>query len=206
MALIARRGPDWFRSAGTADEPGTMLVTVSGAVRWPGVVEVPIGVNLGEIVTLAGGAADEPGAVRVGGYGGSWLPAGQAYGVPLSRAGLAPWEASPGPGLVHVLTARACAWVETARIIGHLAAQSAGQCGPCVRGLPEVAEAIALVVAGGPATSRGARRVAAVAELVEGRGACRHPDGAVRLVRTALRVFDADLRAHASGHCTGSVG
>jgi hypothetical protein len=55
-------------------------------------------------------------------------------------------------------------------------------------------------------TSRLARQAAEVAELVDGRGACRHPDGAARLVRSALRVFAADVRAHAAGHCAGSAG
>jgi NADH:ubiquinone oxidoreductase subunit F (NADH-binding) len=203
LALIARRGAAWFRSAGTADEPGTVLVTVTGAVGSSGVVEAPIGTTLGEIVRLAGGATERPGAVRVGGYGGSWLPAHRVLGVPMSRTGLAAWDASPGPGLVHLLPARACALAETARIVDYLAGQSAGQCGPCLRGLPELAAATAQLAAGGVTTARWAEEAASIATLVDGRGACRHPDGAARLVRSALRVFAADVRAHATGHCEG---
>jgi NADH:ubiquinone oxidoreductase subunit F (NADH-binding) len=206
LALVARRGAAWFRSVGTSDEPGTMLVTVSGVVASPGVVEAPIGLTIGEIVRLAGGATEPLGAVRVGGYGGAWLPADQAHRVPMSRAGLASWDASPGPGLLHLLPAGACALAETARIAGYLAGQSAGQCGPCVRGLPELATAAARLAAGGGATDHWARQAAEAAELVTGRGACRHPDGAARLVRTALRVFAADVRAHATGDCIGSAG
>jgi len=206
LALIARRGADWFRSAGTDDEPGTMLVTVSGAVRSPGVVEVPIGLTIGEIVRLAGGAAEPLGAVRVGGYGGAWLRADRAHRVPMSRAGLAASDAGPGPGLLHLLPARACGLAETARIASFLAGQSAGQCGPCLQGLPELATATARLAAGGGATDHWARQAAEVAELVTGRGACRHPDGAARLVRTALRVFAADVRAHTTGDCAGSAG
>ncbi|ONH30416.1 NADH-ubiquinone oxidoreductase-F iron-sulfur binding region domain-containing protein [Pseudofrankia asymbiotica] len=240
LALVARYGAGWFRGTGAPGEPGTMLVTVSGAVIFPGLVEVPTGATLGEIAGLAGGAAEEPGAIRVGGYGGGWVPAGRAHAVPMSRAALTAWDAGPGPGLVHVLPARLCGLAETARIVGYLAGQSAGQCGPCRRGLPELAAAMAnLSAAGGPGVgglaagefltggsaasssaaaggsaagdaagdpvARWVTQAAELAELVDGRGACRHPDGAARLVRTALRVFAADLAAHAAGRCVGSV-
>jgi len=205
VALIARRGAGWFRQLGTADEPGTMLVTVTGAVGSPGLVEVPVGATLGDVAGLAGGVTERPGALRVGGYGGSWLPASHAADVPLSRAGLAAWDAAPGPGLVHVLPARACGLAETARLAGYLAGQSARQCGPCRDGLPELAAAVARLGGGGEPTGYWARQAAELAALVDGRGACRHPDGAARLVRSALRVFAADLRAHAAGDCVGSA-
>ncbi|OHV31242.1 NADH dehydrogenase [Pseudofrankia sp. EUN1h] len=217
VALVARYGAAWFRSTGAPDDPGTMLVTVSGAVVSPGLVEVPVGATLREIVGLAGGPAEEPGAVRVGGYGGGWLPAGRAHAVPMSRAGLAAWGAGPGPGLVHLLPGRLCGLAETARIVGYLAGQSAGQCGPCRDGLPELAAAMSGLAAMGamaampslPATGgltgHWAWQAAELAELVDGRGACRHPDGAARLVRTALRAFAVDLAAHAAGRCAGSA-
>jgi NADH:ubiquinone oxidoreductase subunit F (NADH-binding) len=204
LALIARRGAAWFRETGTAAEPGTMLVTVTGAVTSPGVVEVPVGTALGDIVQHAGGVTEKPGAIRVGGFGGAWLPADRAHGVPMSRAGLAAWDAGPGPGLLHVLPAHACGLTETARIATYLAGQSAGQCGPCAFGLPELANALVQMTSAPMMTRRWARHAAELAETVDGRGACRHPDGAARLVRTALRVFAADVRAHAGGRCVGS--
>src|SRR5262249_4639714 len=89
VALIARYGPAWFRTAGTADEPGTFLATVSGAVDTPGVYEVPHGISLGELIGAAGGPADPLQAVLVGGYHGAWVPA--RPGITISRAALAPF-------------------------------------------------------------------------------------------------------------------
>ncbi len=54
VALIARHGPEWFRRLGTPDAPGSTLVTVSGAVRFPGVLEVELGTPVADIVRRAG--------------------------------------------------------------------------------------------------------------------------------------------------------
>src|SRR5947209_6259554 len=55
LALVARHGPAWYRSRGTAEEPGTFLATVSGAVHSPGVYELPYGVPVEDALVRAGG-------------------------------------------------------------------------------------------------------------------------------------------------------
>jgi NADH:ubiquinone oxidoreductase subunit F (NADH-binding) len=198
LALIARYGPAWFRSAGTPAEPGTFLATVSGAVAAPGVVEAPLGVRLGALLAAAGGPSSPLQAVLVGGYHGGWVPADML--LPLSREALTPFGASPGAGVVLALSAETCGLRETARIAGYLAGQTAGQCGPCVNGLPRIAATL---------TDLAARRarpglpaeVDRLARLVSGRGACRHPDGTARLVLSALRAFESDVHAHLTGRC-----
>ena len=73
IALIARRGPDWFRSQGTAAEPGRRLFTLGGSVLRPGVLEASPGVRLGDLLTRAGGLASRPQAVLFGDYHGAWV-------------------------------------------------------------------------------------------------------------------------------------
>jgi NADH:ubiquinone oxidoreductase subunit F (NADH-binding) len=198
VGLIARYGAEWFRSAGTADEPGTFLATLGGAVAAPGVVEAGYGVRLGDLICAAGGATGRLRAVLVGGYHGGWVPADPD--LPVSRAGLAPYGAAPGAGVVIALPDGACGLAETARIAAYLAGQVAGQCGPCVNGLPRLADTLAALA------QRHARpglptEVARLAALVTGRGACRHPDGTARLIRSALREFETDVAAHLAGRC-----
>lgn len=198
IALIARRGPGWFRSAGTAEEPGTFLATVSGSVAAPGVVEAGYGVRLGDLIDAAGGPTASLRAVLVGGYHGGWVPADPD--LPISRAGLARYGASPGAGVVLAVPVGVCGLAETARIAGYLAGQVAGQCGPCVNGLPRLADTMRALA------DRRARptlpaEVERLAALVTGRGACRHPDGTARMIRGALRAFEPDVAAHLAGHC-----
>ncbi|WP_234543258.1 NADH-ubiquinone oxidoreductase-F iron-sulfur binding region domain-containing protein [Streptomyces shenzhenensis] len=195
LALIARYGPHWFRGAGRPDAAGTTLVTLSGALRTPGVYEVEMGLPLGQLLDIAGGPAEPLGSVLLGGFFGSWLPAEQAVRVPFAKQDLAALGAGPGAGVIVALPARTCGLAETARVLGHLAAQSARQCGPCRLGLPAVAADFA-DLAWGRVTPEAVRRLEDRAALLAGRGACRHPDGASRFATTALRVFADDVRHH----------
>ncbi len=201
VALIARHGSDWFRSLGTPDAPGSTLVTVNGAPGGPGVVEVELGTPVGDILARAG--VDPPlSAVLLGGYGGTWLGP-SLLDTPYAPGPLDAVGASPGVGVVVGLPVTSCGIAETARIARYMAGESAGQCGPCVFGLPAIAGDLEQLTAG-RADRRALERIAHRADTVEGRGACRHPDGVVRLVRSALAVFAEDAWSHAQGRpCPG---
>src|SRR5262249_32824101 len=205
LALIARFGDRWFRAAGLPSAPGTALATVSGAVRRPGVYEIELGIPAGQVVMMAGGPAERPAARLVGGSCGAWLPAGPGWPVPMCHAALKAAGGAMGAGIVVVLPVSSCGLAETARVIRYLAGQNAGQCGPCMFGLPALAHALADPASQG-GRGRAVERVAALAGLVDGRGACRHPDGAAQLVRSALRAFAADaLRHDQRGPCPGAA-
>jgi NADH:ubiquinone oxidoreductase subunit F (NADH-binding) len=195
LGMIARYGPHWFRAVGTAEEPGSTLVTLSGAVSSPGVYEVPIGQSLDALVADAGGIGRGAAAYLVGGYFGTWIPADAD--VSLADADLARHGAALGARAIVVLPQGACGVRETARIARYLAAESAGQCGPCVHGLDAVATDLEQLL--DRARRVDGRRLQRRLEVIAGRGACKHPDGAVRMVASALRVFEQDVRAHLSG-------
>ncbi|MEU8619159.1 NADH-ubiquinone oxidoreductase-F iron-sulfur binding region domain-containing protein [Streptomyces sp. NPDC048623] len=203
LALIARYGPDWFRQAGTPDEPGTLLVTVSGAVAAPGVLETAFGTPLDVVLGRAGGRTESLQALLLGGFGGTWLPVERLH-VPLARRALASLGAAPGAGVLVALPRAACGLSETARMLAYLAADGAGQCGPCRFGLPAVAEDFAALAAG-RADADLLRRLHRRVGLLPDRGACRHPDGAARLAASALRVFADDVGLHlAQGACAAA--
>jgi NADH:ubiquinone oxidoreductase subunit F (NADH-binding) len=195
LALIARYGDAWFRSAGLPNAPGTALVTISGQVRRPGVYEIELGTPLREALMLAGPPVERPQAILTGGYFGTWLPVTSAAHASLSAPSLRRMGAAMGAGVLVVLGESSCGLAETARVLRFLGHESAGQCGPCVFGLPALADAMAdLAYHGGRGTE--VDRIAGLIPLIEGRGACRHPDGATQLAASALTAFARDARDH----------
>jgi NADH:ubiquinone oxidoreductase subunit F (NADH-binding) len=196
VALIARNGAEWFRQLGPPDEPGSALVTLSGSVRAPGVYEIEHGSALGALVRAAGGVSEPVRAVLIGGYAGTWLDAAQTAALRLSRAALRPLAASLGAGVIVVLPQSACPVAEVTRVTGWMADQSAHQCGPCVNGLASIADTLAEVCEGGGGRTAFSD-ILRWSELVIGRGACAHPDGAATFVTSALRVFGTEFDDHA---------
>jgi NADH:ubiquinone oxidoreductase subunit F (NADH-binding) len=200
LALLSRNGSEWFRQIGQPAEPGSLMLTIRGAVAQPAVVEVPVGVTVDQALTGVGGITEPVGAVLVGGCAGRWLPATTGLAAPLSHAGMAAAGGTLGAGIVIALPDRACGLDETARLARYLADQSAGQCGACLNGLPAIAGALTAL-----ATGKGDRstvnRLHRWCSIVAGRGACSHPDATTGLVASALEVFAEDVERHLAGWC-----
>ncbi|HUE60221.1 MAG TPA: NADH-ubiquinone oxidoreductase-F iron-sulfur binding region domain-containing protein [Acidimicrobiales bacterium] len=194
LALVARYGSRWFRSLGTAEDPGTALVTVLGDVASPGVYEFPFGTQINEIFRAAG-AGSSAHSVLAGGYAGTWLPAASAAKLSLDRASFASTGAVIGCGSMLVLGEGTCGLATAARIVHWMAGQSAGQCGPCVNGLPAIANALDGLAAGDH-RRRWHQQLLRWLDMAEGRGACHHPDGTVRMVRSALATFAKEIDNH----------
>jgi NADH:ubiquinone oxidoreductase subunit F (NADH-binding) len=205
VALLARFGSSWFRSTGTSAAPGPMLVTVRGAVSRPGVYEVAQGTPLEEVVGLAGGLLASAPAVLVGGYFGSWVAGQAAASLALDDRDLARAGARAGCGVVLVLPEAACGVAETGRLLAFLASESARQCGPCREGLPALAGLVQRLAAGRTGGGDAERLDRWTFQLGGGRGACKHPDGAIGLLRSAMDTFAGDLREHLSCRPCGHV-
>jgi len=180
IGLIARYGAAWYREAGTPDAPGTALVTLKGTVNRPGVHEIELGGTLADVVDELGGTSAPAQAFLVGGYFGGWVAARDAATFRLTPDTL-------GAGTILAFPKRACPVADCARVARYLAAESAGQCGPCVFGLDAIAGALA---------QGDFSKLRRWTDMVKGRGACRHPDGAARFVESALDVFADHFAQH----------
>jgi NADH:ubiquinone oxidoreductase subunit F (NADH-binding) len=201
VALVARFGPEWFRRIGTGHSPGSTLLSVSGAVTTPGVIEVALGAQLGAVLSVCRGPSEPLQGVLLGGYGGTFVSGSGLLDLHLDEERLRPLGASLGAGVLVAVPASRCPLALTAVLVRYLERERAGQCGPCVHGLSELAAATEHVAFSRP-RRRDVGRIVALCQLVEGRGACHHPDGAARLVRSALSVFAADVERHvAAGPC-----
>jgi len=196
IALIARFGSDWFRAAGTADEPGTTLVTLSGGVERPGVYEIPLGARLSDVVGMAGGECSDLSAILVGGYFGAWIPATRAAQTQLSVGALQRGGGGLGAGIIVAMPKQGfCGLADSARVARWLADENAGQCGPCVNGLDAIAGAMATLVSG-DRNKRAEAKLALWVSQMKGRGACKHPDGVARFVATSIEVFSEEIQKH----------
>lgn len=195
LAVAARLDALNYRATGSAAEPGTILLTISGSL----VVETPTGMPLSYVLQMCGLSPGQ--AVLIGGYHGTWLDSFTASSVTLSRDSLATFGATLGAGAVVPLPQDTCPLGETLRVARWMAAESAGQCGPCRLGLPALAGALEDVLEGGGRAALDALR--AHTSVVRGRGACGHPDGTSRFVVSALSTFTDDLAEHVLGSGCG---
>ncbi len=206
VALIARYGASWYRRVGTPEDPGSSLVTVAGCVARPGVYEVANGSRLDDLLAQAGvgqAGPTRPRALLLGGYYGRWVPATITNRLALSSVALAGSGLSLGCGVIAVLDDNTCAVTEAARVAAWFAANSAGQCGACTWGLRDLAHTTRrLTTPGTGAAELG--QLHRWANMIEGRGACRLPEGAIGFLRSALDVFADEIDEHMEGRCLRS--
>ena len=189
VALLARTG----------HTPQTALVTLAGAVKRPGVLEVEPHTTIGDAVLRGGGATEAPRAILVGGYFGSWVEPEQAWNLELNPDSLRRNGLGLGCGVIGLLPASRCPVCETAGIMRYLAGESSAQCGPCFFGLRALADACTRVAERG-SNPEDLKRLQRWAIDVRGRGACRHPDGAVMFLSSSLQVFGQEFASHRSHH------
>lgn len=207
VGLIERHGPDWFAGQGRPDAPGVRLATVSGCGLPQTVVESWSGEALATVVGRATGSAGAVRPVRavlLGGYGGGWLDAEVAWRTPWADRDLVAYDTSTGNGVIFLLGHDQCPLSVVSAQLDYLADESAGQCGPCMFGLPAVAADWRTMITGGPPADEAVSRLRRRLGLLAGRGACHHPDGAARNARTALAVFADDVAVHRRQGCTAA--
>lgn len=199
LGALATTGPSAYDGHGTPAEPGTALLTLvddrraTGATLVTQVVEVGFGTRWREVLH-----PDWAGrSVVLGGFHGYWATWDTLASTRVSPATLRSLGIGLGAGAVWVLPQGACPLQVTARTVAYLAGQSARRCGPCFNGLPALADTLNRLLAG----SGDSEELQRLAGLVAGRGACAHPDGTVRLIRSMVATFPAELREHARGGC-----
>ncbi len=191
-------GPD---PLGTAEEPGSTLLTVAGDRPDGCVLEVPIGTPLSSALHQAGFSAQHP--LLVGGYHGMWVAPSRVAALDVSRSAMAAAGYALGAGVLLPVPRDRCPVEVTAEIVAYLAGQSAGRCGPCRFGLPALSEAVDALAVAGPSAGAASpvHRITQLIGQVDGRGACAHPDGTARLVRSLLTAFPDEVAAHEHGGC-----
>jgi NADH:ubiquinone oxidoreductase subunit F (NADH-binding) len=199
VGQVVAHGAAWFRSFGTEAEPGPRLVTVNTPQVRGLVLEVEAGVPIADLMSAAGGPPPGAETLLVGGLGGRFLPLEPAMWLRWTRSDLAPFGASLGPGVLETLDPGECPLDVVDRWLTWAAGESAGQCGPCMFGLPALAADWRALASGTDPAAYG--RVTNRVALLPGRGACRFPDGVAGFAWSAVSVFAAHITEHGRGRC-----
>jgi NADH:ubiquinone oxidoreductase subunit F (NADH-binding) len=205
IAQITEYGPRWFRSFGTQAEPGPRLVSVCGAVADPCVVEAEAGHSIPEIVAAGGGPTGSVRAVGISGLSGGWLTGAEATSAEWSNAGLAPFGLRTGAGIVHVIDTSTCPLATIREWLIYARGESAGQCGPCMFGVPAVIGDMIAMIDGRQPDRLGMMRFEMRVDQLRDRGACRFPDGIGAFVTSVLRTFPKLIEAHAGAVCPSCI-
>lgn len=194
---ILRRGGDWFASIGTATSKGTKVFALAGRVVNTGLVEVPMGTTLREIVfDIGGGIVDARlfKAVQTGGPAGGCVPA-QFLDMPVDYESLLEVGSFMGSGGMIVMDETAC-MVNVARFfMDFMREESCGKCAPCRVGTTQLWMMLD-AIASGRAEAGDLERMERLATMVQRTSLCGLGQGAPNPLISTLRYFRDEYLAH----------
>ena len=194
---IIRQGADWFAAIGTEKSKGTKVFSVVGKVQHTGLVEVPMGTTLREIVfDICGGVAGGKPfkAVQTGGPSGGCLPV-ELLDLPLDYEQLTKAGSMMGSGGMIVMDEDTC-MVEVARyFMGFLLGESCGKCAPCREGIFQMYQILEAITAGRGVPEH-LEQLEEIAEVVKVASLCGLGGTAPNPVLSTLRYFRAEYEAH----------
>lgn len=198
---IVLEGADWFRSMGTAESPGTTVVTIVGDVRSPLVAEVALGTPLSELVAMAGGA--RPGRTLQAAFSGvaNAVITADHFDVPVSYEGLTAIGSGMGSAGFVLYDDTACI-VDVARTLSRfLYVESCGQCRACKFGTGEITRNLDAIAAG-EGTDQHIEVIGARLLSVTDQTRCYLAAEEQVMVSSVLRAFPDEFALHLEGRCS----
>lgn len=198
VPLLIARGADWFRSVGTEKSPGTKTFALAGQVQRTGLIEVPMGITLREVVFGIGGGLRRPErqfkAVQIGGPSGGCLTRDH-LDMPLDFDSLSKVGAMIGSGGLVVIDDGTC-MVEVARFfMTFVQNESCGKCVPCREGTKQMLR-ILNKITDGEGTEQDIEDLYQLAETVKSSSLCGLGKTAPNPVLTTLAYFKDEYMAH----------
>ena len=201
VPIVVRMGAAAYRQHGVEKSPGTKLVSISGAVRRPGVYEVPLGRVIWQVIKEAAGGTPEGRELKAVIPGGSSTPiltADEARKLPLCFEALKAAGTFLGTGGIIVLDDRTClvrALHNLARFYAH---ESCGQCSPCREGTGWNTKLLAAIEAG-RATARDLELLVETGWNMRGRTICVLADAQAMPIHSYVEKFRGEFVAHLDG-------
>ena len=204
---IVQNGAEWFSAIGTETSKGTKVFALAGQVKNTGLVEVPMGITLRELIFEVGGGVPEGRkfkAVQIGGPSGGCLPE-ELLDVPVDYESLREHGAIMGSGGVIVLDDSACMVNVAKFFLQFTADESCGKCPPCRVGTQMMLEILNRITEG-RGTEEDLERLEELAQLVKSASLCGLGQTAPNPVLSTLRYFRDEYLAHIrEGACPAGV-
>lgn len=198
---IILEGSEWFRSIGTENSPGCKTFSLTGSIQNTGLIEVPMGTTLREIIFDIGGGLKNGAkfkAVQIGGPSGGCLTE-EHLDVPLDFDSVKKYGAIVGSGGLVVMDENTC-MVEVARFfMGFTQRESCGKCGPCRIGTKRMLEILEKIVAG-KGTMEDLEKLEETAVFVKERSLCGLGKSAPLPVLSTIKNFREEYIEHIQEH------
>jgi NADH:ubiquinone oxidoreductase subunit F (NADH-binding)/(2Fe-2S) ferredoxin len=211
VPLIIRNGGSWFSKIGYAGCSGTKCFSLTGKIKNPGLIEVPMGITLREVVFDIGGGVSEGRrfkSVQVGGPSGGCLPEDQ-LDLPIDYESLSKAGAIMGSGGIVVMDESSC-MVDTAKFFTDFCVdESCGKCVPCRVGLLKIRRIFGRII-NAEGRMEDLAMLEELGDLIKGTSLCGLGQTAPNPVLTTLRYFRDEYVSHivqkkcAAGKCFGN--
>ncbi len=199
---IILNGPEWFRRIGTEKCPGTKVFTMLGDINNQGLIEVPMGITLREIVYGVGGGI--PGGkgfkmAQTGGTSGGCLPA-EFLDLPMDYDTLAKAGSALGSGAMLIIDDSHCVVDLLKSFMKFFVHESCGRCTPCREGTMRLYEIIQ-ALAEGTATMADFRLLKELSATMQLTALCGLGQSAPNSLLTCMEYFADEFQAHLNGRC-----
>jgi NADH-quinone oxidoreductase subunit F len=203
VPLIIRNGVDWYHSIGTRNSPGTKAFALTGNVVNTGLIEVPMGTTIREVVFDIGGGIQNGKkfkAVQIGGpSGGATTASDEHLDLPLDFDSLKSIGAMIGSGGLVVMDEDTC-MVETARFFMEFTQkESCGKCVPCREGTKRMLEILDRIIAN-QGTLEDLDLLEELADTITSTALCGLGQSACKPVQSTLKYFRQEYLAHVVDH------
>lgn len=197
---IIAQGADWYRSFGSKESAGTKIFGVSGNIANIGLVEVPFGTTIRELIDMCGGIPRGRAlkAVHIGGPSGGTIPA-SLIDTPLEYEKIRELGAMIGSGDFIVLDERKCMVHFAKFFMEFLAEESCGKCSPCRIGVMRMKE-ILTKICEGQASMKDLAELEELTDMVSELSMCGLGKEAPNPVTSTLKYFRDEYIAHIEGH------
>ena len=205
VPVILGKGAKWYARIGTEKSTGTKVISLSGKIKDPCLVEVPMGTPLRDIIALGNGMAKNRTlkAIQTGGPAGGILPA-ESADLPLDFDQLSRAGSNLGSGGLIVMDEKTCMVEITRYFLTFLKEESCGKCVPCREGLKKLIE-LTERMSMGIGTKEDLGLMEELSLAMEKGSLCDLGKTAPHILTSTLRYFRDEYAAHMEGKCPAGV-